>query len=168
MIDHGPSAFDALVCFSAEVRDWWSDRFLLSNYDGSTPHLFTWNDMNEPSVFNGPEVSMDKVGILGTCSIKFTCLDSFGHQDAKSITGVEHREWHNLYGFYQQMATAEGLVRSSCFLSYICHVIATSVYRLAALEMGPLDPSCCLVHFTLAARGMAPSGLATTWPNGAT
>ena len=46
--------------------------------------------MNEPSVFNGPEVSMPK--------------------DATSISGVEHREWHNLYGFYQQMATSRGLV----------------------------------------------------------
>ena len=46
--------------------------------------------MNEPSVFNGPEVSMPK--------------------DATSIAGVEHREWHNLYGFYQQMATSRGLV----------------------------------------------------------
>ena len=51
--------------------------------------LFTWNDMNEPSVFNGPEVSMPK--------------------DAKNLAGVEHREWHNLYGLYMQRATAEGL-----------------------------------------------------------
>jgi hypothetical protein len=28
--------------------------------EGSTLDLFTWNDMNEPSVFNGPEVSMPK------------------------------------------------------------------------------------------------------------
>jgi len=47
--------------------------------------------MNEPSVFNGPEVSMNK--------------------DAKSLDGVEHREWHNLYGFYQVMATQEGQMR---------------------------------------------------------
>ena len=32
-------------------------RFLPSNYAGSTEHLYTWNDMNEPSVFNGPEAS---------------------------------------------------------------------------------------------------------------
>ena len=32
-------------------------RFLPSNYVGSTEHLYTWNDMNEPSVFNGPEAS---------------------------------------------------------------------------------------------------------------
>jgi len=51
--------------------------------------LFTWNDMNEPSVFNGPEVSMPK--------------------DAQNLNGLEHREWHNLYGIYMQMATALGL-----------------------------------------------------------
>ena len=34
-------------------------------------------------------------------------------KDAKNIAGVEHREWHNLYGIYMQMATALGLtVRS--------------------------------------------------------
>ena len=43
------------------VRDWWADRFSLENWQGSTKNLFVWNDMNEPSVFNGPEVSMAKV-----------------------------------------------------------------------------------------------------------
>lgn len=50
--------------------------------------LFTWNDMNEPSVFNGPEVSMPK--------------------DAKNLQGIEHREWHNLYGMYYHQATSMG------------------------------------------------------------
>lgn len=27
-------------------------------YEGSTKSLYIWNDMNEPSVFNGPEVRM--------------------------------------------------------------------------------------------------------------
>jgi alpha 1,3-glucosidase len=76
--------------FTAEkVRKWWADRFSLDKYIGSTMDLFTWNDMNEPSVFNGPEVSMPK--------------------DAKNLEGIEHREWHNLYGIYMQMATALGL-----------------------------------------------------------
>ncbi len=57
---------------------------------GSTLDLFTWNDMNEPSVFNGPEVSMSK--------------------DAQSLAGVEHRDWHNLYGQFFHRASAEGLV----------------------------------------------------------
>ena len=73
---------------SAHVRSWWADRFALDKYTGSTVNLYTWNDMNEPSVFNGPEVSMNK--------------------DAKSLEGVEHREWHNLYGLYQQWATGDG------------------------------------------------------------
>ena len=72
-----------------KVRQWWAEQFALDKYVGSTMDCFTWNDMNEPSVFNGPEVSMPK--------------------DAKNLEGVEHREWHNLYGMYMQMATQEGL-----------------------------------------------------------
>ena len=41
---------------SPVVRDWWSEHFLLERYQGSTANLYIWNDMNEPSVFNGPEV----------------------------------------------------------------------------------------------------------------
>ena len=60
---------------------------------GSTPHLHIWNDMNEMSVFNGPEVTMQKT--------------------ARNLAGVEHREWHNVYGMLFQRATAEGLVKRS-------------------------------------------------------
>ncbi|KAM7376312.1 hypothetical protein PAMP_006054 [Pampus punctatissimus] len=60
---------------------------------GSTPSLFVWNDMNEPSVFNGPEQTMPK--------------------DAVHYGGWEHRELHNLYGFYQHMATVDGLITRS-------------------------------------------------------
>lgn len=42
-------------------------------------NLYTWNDMNEPSVFNGPEVTMHKDAVHGNW---------------------EHRDVHNLYGFY--------------------------------------------------------------------
>ncbi|OQS03108.1 neutral alpha-glucosidase [Thraustotheca clavata] len=77
---------------SPEARLWWAQQFHFDKYVGSTIDLYTWNDMNEPSVFNGPEVSMPK--------------------NAKSRAGVEHREWHNLYGYYMQRATMEGqLVR---------------------------------------------------------
>ncbi|OQR83264.1 neutral alpha-glucosidase [Achlya hypogyna] len=77
---------------SPKARRWWATQFRLDKYVGSTLDLFTWNDMNEPSVFNGPEVSMRK--------------------NCQSRAGVEHREWHNLYGYYMQRATMEGqLVR---------------------------------------------------------
>ncbi|KAG0489095.1 hypothetical protein HPP92_007906 [Vanilla planifolia] len=39
-----------------KIREWWSEKFSLNNYVGSTPTLYVWNDMNEPSVFNGPEL----------------------------------------------------------------------------------------------------------------
>lgn len=46
---------------------------------GSMENLYAWNDMNEPSVFNGPEVTMHKDAVHGAW---------------------EHRDMHNLYGFY--------------------------------------------------------------------
>ncbi|XP_053553897.1 neutral alpha-glucosidase C isoform X2 [Bombina bombina] len=75
------------------VRDWYAAQFALDKYKGSTDILFIWNDMNEPSVFMAPEKTMDKHEVH--------------HQ------GWEHRDLHNLYGFYQQMSTAEGLTRRS-------------------------------------------------------
>ncbi|KAM8921252.1 neutral alpha-glucosidase C [Pelodytes ibericus] len=75
------------------VRRWYSDLFALDAYKGSTDALFVWNDMNEPAVFEAPEATMAK------CAM---------HYD-----GWEHRDLHNLYGFYQQMSTAEGLIQRS-------------------------------------------------------
>ncbi|XP_032366906.1 neutral alpha-glucosidase C isoform X1 [Etheostoma spectabile] len=78
---------------SSDTRAWYSRCFGLDKYKGSTPSLFVWNDMNEPSVFDGPEQTMPK--------------------DAVHYGGWEHRELHNLYGFYQHMATVEGLITRS-------------------------------------------------------
>jgi alpha 1,3-glucosidase len=86
-----PGSSSYLDFTASNVREWWAEQFSLQNYEGSTLDLYTWNDMNEPSVFNGPEVSMQK--------------------DTKSLAGVEHREWHNLYGMYMHRATAEGHVK---------------------------------------------------------
>lgn len=39
---------------------------MLNKYKGSTKDLYVWNDMNEFSVFNGPEVSsMNTPHLLG-------------------------------------------------------------------------------------------------------
>ncbi|KAF3822164.1 hypothetical protein GH733_007538 [Mirounga leonina] len=75
------------------MRAWWANMFSFDNYEGSAPNLYVWNDMNEPSVFNGPEVTMLK--------------------DAQHYGGWEHRDVHNIYGFYVHMATADGLVLRS-------------------------------------------------------
>uniref|UniRef100_A0A3P9M1K9 Glucosidase, alpha n=1 Tax=Oryzias latipes TaxID=8090 RepID=A0A3P9M1K9_ORYLA len=77
----------------SRTRAWYSRCFSLENYKGSTPSLFVWNDMNEPSVFGGPEQTMPK--------------------DAVHHDGWEHRDLHNLYGFYQHKATVEGLITRS-------------------------------------------------------
>ena len=37
---------------------WWADQYQLANWKHSTLTLYLWNDMNEPSVFNGPEVCL--------------------------------------------------------------------------------------------------------------
>jgi hypothetical protein len=50
----------------------------LCNGQDSTKYLFIWNDMNEPSVFDGPEISMPR--------------DNIHHG------GWEHRDVHNLNG----------------------------------------------------------------------
>jgi len=63
---------------SPKVRDWWASKFSYDNYQGSTADLFVWNDMNEPSVFSGPEYTMKK--------------------NAVHYGGWEHRDIHNSYG----------------------------------------------------------------------
>lgn len=47
-------------------------------FQGSRPNLWVWNDMNEPAIFNGPEITAPKDNI------------HFG--------GWEHRDIHNING----------------------------------------------------------------------
>lgn len=86
-----PGSSSYLDFTNEEARSWWADQFSFDHYHGSTPSLYTWNDMNEPSVFNGPEITMQK--------------------DLLNLHGDEHREWHNIYGMLFQRSTMEGLIR---------------------------------------------------------
>jgi len=88
-----PGSVSYLDFLSPKIREFWAGQFALDKYQGSTKNLFTWNDMNEPSVFNGPETTMQK--------------------DSKHFGNVEHRDCHNMYGILQQMATAQGHVARS-------------------------------------------------------
>ncbi|CAI4225659.1 unnamed protein product [Auanema sp. JU1783] len=72
-----------------KVREYWSTLFSFEKYPGTTEDVFIWNDMNEPSVFSGPEITLPK--------------------DTVHAEGLEHREVHNIYGFYHHQATFEGL-----------------------------------------------------------
>ncbi|XP_072979350.1 probable glucan 1,3-alpha-glucosidase [Typha angustifolia] len=85
----GSSSYPDML--NPEIREWWAEKFALKNYKGSTPSLYIWNDMNEPSVFNGPEVTMPR--------------------DAIHYGDVEHRELHNAYGYYFHMASSNGLLK---------------------------------------------------------
>ncbi|XP_077537623.1 neutral alpha-glucosidase AB-like isoform X3 [Haemaphysalis longicornis] len=88
-----PGSSSYLDFVNPEVRQWWASKFMLDQYKGSTEHLYTWNDMNEPSVFNGPEVTM--------------------HKDCMHTGGWEHRDIHNMYGMFLPMSTYMGhLLRS--------------------------------------------------------
>ncbi|KAH0293797.1 alpha 1,3-glucosidase [Aureobasidium namibiae CBS 147.97] len=77
-------------CFSPAARNWWGQLFQYAKFKGSAHNLWLWNDMNEPSVFNGPETTMPK--------------DNLHHGN------WEHRDVHNLNGLTLVNATFEGLV----------------------------------------------------------
>jgi alpha 1,3-glucosidase len=71
--------------FNPAAWDWWKSVFKPYQLEGgswswtkSTEDVHIWNDMNEPSVFNGPEITMPKDNI------------HYG--------GWEHRDIHNING----------------------------------------------------------------------
>lgn len=79
--------------FKPEIRQYYADQYLLENFKENAVDTGIWNDMNEPSVFNGPEITMLK--------------DNLHHG------GWEHRDVHNLYGQMQLVGTYDGLIRRS-------------------------------------------------------
>jgi mannosyl-oligosaccharide alpha-1,3-glucosidase len=85
-----PGSSSWLDFLNPKVRQWYASLYAYDKYQGSTKSLYTWIDMNEPSVFSGPEVTM--------------------HKNAIHHGGIEHKEVHNLYGFYQSMAVYQGHV----------------------------------------------------------
>ncbi|KZO90577.1 glycoside hydrolase family 31 protein [Calocera viscosa TUFC12733] len=85
--------------FHPDSWTWWRGLFRLGDgkeevkegegWNDSTKDLFIWNDMNEPSVFNGPEITMPK--------------DNIHHG------GWEHRDVHNINGMLFQKQTSLAL-----------------------------------------------------------
>jgi len=88
-----PGQSSWLDFLNVDVRKWYASKFALTEYQGSTLDLYTWNDMNEMSVFSGPEVTCPK--------------DTVHHG------GWENRHVHNIYGMLQALSTYDGhLMRS--------------------------------------------------------
>lgn len=77
-----------------EVQRWWSSLykdFMATGIDG------IWNDMNEPSVFGGPDGSMPEDNIHG---VSRTLASS-------------HLRYHNVYGYHMVKATREGILQAN-------------------------------------------------------
>ncbi|KAF2179891.1 glycoside hydrolase family 31 protein [Zopfia rhizophila CBS 207.26] len=77
-------------CFNPASITWWKSLFKYDSFKGTGPNTFIWNDMNEPSVFNGPETTMPKDNL------------HFGNW--------EHRDVHNLNGMTFHNATYEAML----------------------------------------------------------
>ncbi|EAX93543.1 Glycosyl hydrolases family 31 protein [Trichomonas vaginalis G3] len=76
-----------------DARKWWASLFSYGKYKDSTGLLFIWNDMNEPSIFDISDLTMPR--------------------DALHFGDIEEREVHNLYGHFNVLATADGLISRS-------------------------------------------------------
>ena len=85
-----PGSSHWVDCFNPAARKWWKGLFSYKSFTSTSPNVFLWNDMNEPSVFNGPETTMPK--------------DNLHHGN------WEHRDVHNLNGLTFHNATYEALL----------------------------------------------------------
>ncbi|PNY29282.1 Glucosidase 2 subunit alpha [Tolypocladium capitatum] len=85
-----PGSSNWIDCFNPKAGEWWKTLYKYDSFKGTMENTFLWNDMNEPSVFNGPETTMPKDNI------------HHGHW--------EHRDVHNLNGLTFHNATFEALV----------------------------------------------------------
>lgn len=73
-------------------RQVWADQFTTETYPHFGHGMYVWNDMNEPSTFEGPERTLPK--------------DALHHNGT-----TEHRNVHNVYGHSMVRATYAGLSR---------------------------------------------------------
>ena len=80
-----PGSSHWIDAFNPAAVEWWKTLFKYDAFKGTAENTFLWNDMNEPSVFNGPETTMPK--------------------DNLHYGGWEHRDVHNLNGMTFHNAT---------------------------------------------------------------
>ena len=85
-----PGSSHWVDCFNPAAIKWWISLFKYDAFKGSAKNLFIWNDMNEPSVFNGPETTMPK--------------DNLHHGN------WEHRDVHNINGMTFHNATYQAML----------------------------------------------------------
>ncbi|KAJ5318042.1 hypothetical protein PENANT_c004G08767 [Penicillium antarcticum] len=86
-----PGSSNWVDCFNPAARVWWTALHKYDKFKGSLSNLFIWNDMNEPSVFNGPDMSMPR--------------------DNLHYGNWEHRDIHNVNGMTLLNATYEAMLQ---------------------------------------------------------
>ncbi|KIW57882.1 hypothetical protein PV05_02438 [Exophiala xenobiotica] len=85
-----PGSSHWIDAFNPAARAWWKSLFTYDRFKGTMNNVWLWNDMNEPSVFNGPEITMPR--------------DNIHHGD------WEHRDVHNINGMTFHNATYHALL----------------------------------------------------------
>ena len=85
-----PGSSHWVDCFNPAAIEWWRSLFTYKSFTGTASNAFIWNDMNEPSVFNGPETTMPK--------------------DNLHYGNWEHRDVHNINGMTFVNATFDALI----------------------------------------------------------
>ncbi|ETN44530.1 uncharacterized protein HMPREF1541_10200 [Cyphellophora europaea CBS 101466] len=85
-----PGSSHWIDAFNPAARTWWKSLFPYDKFKGTLKNVWIWNDMNEPSVFNGPEITMPK--------------DNIHHGN------WEHRDVHNINGMTFHNATYHALI----------------------------------------------------------
>ncbi|KAJ8707977.1 hypothetical protein PYW08_010343 [Mythimna loreyi] len=96
-----PGSSSYLDFFNPVVSKYYAERYQYDNFPGTSKDVHIWNDMNEPSVFNGPEITMPK-----------DCRHYKPPQDGNDGLAAfwEHRHVHNEYGLWNIRATHEGML----------------------------------------------------------
>jgi hypothetical protein len=136
--------------FNPKAWPWWSSLYKIGgnskdwHWTQSTEDLFIWNDMNEPSVFNGPEITMPKDNI------------HYG--------GWEHRDVHNINGMLYVSTLFRCGMSSNCL--YFSKMRRTRRFSLALLR--PSDLSYLRDLSSLARSALGLCGRVTTWVHGST
>jgi mannosyl-oligosaccharide alpha-1,3-glucosidase len=105
-------------CFNPAAIEWWKGLFTYERFKGSARNLFVWNDMNEPSVFNGPETTSPK--------------DNMHYGD------WEHRDLHNINGLTFVNATYQATVQRSKTEAPMRPFILTRSFYVGSQRMGAM------------------------------
>ncbi|ERL92990.1 neutral alpha-glucosidase AB [Dendroctonus ponderosae] len=88
-----PGSSSYLDFYKPEASEYYKNAYSVEVFKGTSDNVWLWNDMNEPSVFNGPEVTMPK--------------------DLIHYGDWEHRDIHNEYPLAHIRDTYHGLLSRS-------------------------------------------------------